>query len=111
MPTGLRLAPKQLANVGLELGPNGVQLFGGLRFTERAAFPSIGVRSCFQSHVRRFATIVTASSILEDDIAFCPSLHRMMPAIAMLLDRGEWDFVYFGHEKNGEVSRECLRQT
>jgi hypothetical protein len=104
----LRWAKKELARVGWNTGLTGVDVLPARRFAQRAGFPNAGVRGAFHSHLEcmRRANLQQRRGvlILEDDIAFCSSLGRLTPSIISQLEAREWDFVYFGHNRTGEIS-------
>ena len=103
----LNSAKRQLASVGLVIGPGGIQLLRALRFADRAGFPNAGSRGCFQSHLeclrRARSDGLQSVLILEDDIALSPSLPRLTSAAATRLGVSDWDFVYFGHYGTGDI--------
>lgn len=103
----LTVSRKELARIGWDLGEGGVRVFPALSFSDRAGFPSAGVRGCFQSHLEclRRAQFENRRSVLvlEDDISFSSSLSRLTPSIVSQLDTVAWDFVYFGHYATGEI--------
>jgi glycosyl transferase, family 25 len=103
----LESAKNELACVGLDIGPSGVQLFPARKFSERAGFPSSGVRGAFHSHweclQRAFARHDSSVLILEDDIALSSALARFTPSIIAWLKLNEWDIIYFGHYQTGAV--------
>lgn len=106
----LRSATQEFARVGWTLGPDAVQLFAALKFTDRAGFPSSpSVRGCFHSHMEciRDAHRRGKKSILliEDDIMLSPSIGRLTPSIISQLESTPWDFFYLGHERTGEIAR------
>jgi glycosyl transferase, family 25 len=103
----LKVAKKELARVGWNIGDNGVQIVPALSFSERAGFPNAAVRGCFQSHLEclRRAQVENRRSvlILEDDIGLSSSLGHLTPSIISQLDIAGWDFAYFGHYGTGEI--------
>jgi glycosyl transferase, family 25 len=105
----LKSATVELARVGWGAGINGVNVFSARRFADAAGFPSAGARGCFHSHLEclRQAHLETRGSvlILEDDITFTSSLPRLTSSILLKLETSDWDFVYFGHERTGNIPR------
>src|SRR5664279_1735163 len=97
----LKMAKRQLARVGWEIGPSGVNIFPALRYAQSEGFPSAPIRGCFHSHLEclRAADADARHSvlILEDDIALSTSLPRLTPSIKRTLTTENWDFVYFGY--------------
>lgn len=105
----LKSAKKQLARVGWNIGPNGVQIFPARSFAERAGFPNAGARGCFHSHLdclrRSHSENRRNVLMLEDDIALSSLLYRQTSLILSQLADLQWDFVYFGHEATGDILR------
>jgi hypothetical protein len=99
---------KEMARVGWDMGPEGVQLFPACRFEGRANFPSAAIRGCFQSHFeclqRAHRQGCRSVLILEDDVTFAPSLSRLTRSILSQLESAAWDLVYFSHEETGDSS-------
>jgi glycosyl transferase family 25 len=106
-------ATAELARVGWDFSPHGVQLFPARKFSDRAGFPSAGSRGAFQSHweclQRGFAEGHRGVLILEDDITFSSALVRLTPSIMRWLEVNEWDFVYFGHYQTGPIPNATSR--
>jgi glycosyl transferase family 25 len=103
----LESAKKELARVGWDFGPRGIQLFPALKFSERAGFPNAGVRGAFQSHweclQRAHVGHHRGVLILEDDIGFSSALGPLTPSIISRLEAEDWDFVFFGHYETGTI--------
>ena len=97
----LRAVERELAKLGVPFPSDGVQLFGAIRATEAAGFPSAGYRGCFLSHygVVKLALERGLKSvlILEDDIAFRPALWQRGAEFLASLKVAPWDVVYLGH--------------
>jgi glycosyl transferase, family 25 len=96
-----------LSRVGWNIGPSEVQLFPARKFSERAGFPSAGIRGAFHSHWNCLQRAAIESRrnllILEDDIAFSSALGWLTPAIISRLEADDWDFVFFGHYATGAI--------
>ena len=103
----LRSAERELVGAGMSLGPAGIEIFPAHRYADPAGFPNIGSRGCFQSHLeclrRARASRQPSVLILEDDIAFAPSLPHLSSAVISQLSTLPWDFVYFGHYGTGDI--------
>jgi glycosyl transferase, family 25 len=104
-----RSIKKEMARVGWDTGPKGVQLFPAHRVVDRAGFPNAAIRGCFHSHLECLQQAhrqgCPSVLILEDDVTFAPSLPRLTGSILSQLEAAEWDLVYFGHEDTGDDSR------
>jgi GR25 family glycosyltransferase involved in LPS biosynthesis len=109
----LRLAKKELANIGWELGSGKVHLYAARTFTDRAGFPSVGARGCFHSHFECLKDAIASGRrhalMIEDDIAITPSLARLSSEIVKQLEVDSWDFLYLGHELTGHIPRASSR--
>jgi glycosyl transferase, family 25 len=104
----LRWIKKEIARVGWDMGPDGIQLFPACRFVDRANFPSAAIRGCFHSHLECLQQAhkqgCRSVLILEDDVTFAPPLPRLTRSILSQLESAEWDLVYFSHEHTGDDS-------
>jgi len=104
----LRSMKKEMARVGWEMGPEGIQLFPARRFADRANFPNSAIRGCFHSHLECLQQAhkqgCRSVLILEDDLTFAPSLPRLTRSILSQLESTKWDLVYFSHENTGDDS-------
>lgn len=102
---------RELAAIGSWIcdvdGDGGVQVFPAFKYSDRAGFPSAGVRGCFLSHLKclRLAHAKNCQSvlILEDDIAFSSALPRLTSALAEQLKSLDWDILFFGHFGTGDI--------
>lgn len=94
---------RELAQAGMPLKPQQVELFAAIRPDHAADFPSIGARGCFMSHLAvlrqarhdRLANVL----ILEDDLAIAPQFRTQQGQLIQQLQATPWAFVYFGHGK------------
>jgi glycosyl transferase, family 25 len=104
----LRWIKKEIARVGWDMGPGGIQLFPACRFVDRANFPSAAIRGCFHSHLECLEQAHKQGRqsvlLLEDDVTFAPSLPRLTRSILSQLESADWDLVYFSHERTGDDS-------
>lgn len=84
----------ELGRYGLSLSHAQVTLFAAIRPEDQGAFPNIGTRGCFMSHLAILEAIAAgdepAGLILEDDADFTPALAEGMIAAAAT----EWDLIY-----------------
>lgn len=94
----LREMGQQLARVGM--GMDDVMVVAGAKPDDPGAFPSIGARGCFESHLKTLDLAVTIKVpsllILEDD---CDFVGNEAPPHDV-----DWDIFYGGH--NNEVQEE-----
>jgi glycosyl transferase, family 25 len=108
----LRAAEKELSRIEWHIGPAGVSLFSAAKFADAAGFPSSGVRGAFHSHSECLRAGLRESRdvmLLEDDITFAGCFQKILPAIAMELEKLSWDFCYLGHENTGNFERASSR--
>ncbi len=93
--------------VSRELGGRGnpvdgqrVRFVDAVRPDSPGAFPSIGARGCFESHLKTLrqarADGVQRLLVLEDDVMFTPALRAAAP-LAQSLRQCEWHIAYPGH--------------
>jgi glycosyl transferase, family 25 len=98
----LKSAQRQLARVGWDIGPSGVNVFPALRYADPAGFPNAPIRGCFYSHLeclrRANADGRQSVLILEDDIGLTTSLPRLTSSIRLQIATKKWDFVYFAYD-------------
>jgi glycosyl transferase, family 25 len=84
-------------------------IYPAAKFTDPAGFNTAGWRGCFHSHLGclQYAHVKALDSILimEDDLTLCSSLPRLTPSIIEQIRLIDWDFLYFGHEKAGDIPR------
>ncbi|WP_293152375.1 MULTISPECIES: glycosyltransferase family 25 protein [unclassified Microcoleus] len=92
---------KELANVGISLAPNSVEIFPAVRPETAGEFPSIGAWGCFLSHlsILKHARQQNLSNVLvmEDDLAISPTLIAQQSALIEQLQGQDWGMVYLGH--------------
>jgi hypothetical protein len=92
---------KELANVGISLAPNSVEIFPAIRPETAGEFPSIGAWDCFLSHlsILKHARQQNLSNVLvmEDDLAICKTLIAQESALIEQLQGQDWGMVYLGH--------------
>lgn len=94
------LARHEMGRQGIVIGEGNVQFLDAFRPDDRGAFPSIGARGCFLSHlaVLRSAANERVDSvlILEDDVAFAPRLSSRFHEIGRALEETEWSIFHGG---------------
>lgn len=103
----------ELARIGLSFDDDAVTLFSAVKPAERGAFPSIGARGCFLSHLniltdaaaRNFQSI----AILEDDLAFAPDFMTRVSAMLEALQQRDWSIFYGGYEQ-AQFNQEGLQE-
>lgn len=92
---------KELANVGISLATNSVEIFPASRPETAGEFPSIGAWGCFLSHlsILKHARQQNLSNVLvmEDDLAISPTLIAQQSALIEQLQGQDWGMVYLGH--------------
>lgn len=92
---------QELANVGISLAPNSVEIFPAVRPETAGEFPSIGAWGCFLSHlsILKQARQQNLSNVLvmEDDLAISPTLIAQQSALIEQLQGQDWGMVYLGH--------------
>jgi len=93
---------QQLREIGREFGTQNIHLFEASRPDGPGAFPSLGARGCFLSHLR---ILQDASAqgygrilILEDDLNFCPNFVADSKLVFDALSRSDWAMFYGGYE-------------
>lgn len=92
---------RQLARLGVDLNDPRITLFPAFRPGDPGAFPSIGARGCFESHI---AVLRLAASngfgrllIFEDDLDFEPDFAERLGPMRERLGSDEWGMFYGGH--------------
>ena len=98
---------EQLERVGLGLASPQVQLFEAVRPDSPGAFPSIGTRGCFMSHLqvlrdardRGLASVL----ILEDDLNFVKDFGTRFEPVRRCLQQQPWGMFYGSYTFYGEA--------
>jgi glycosyl transferase, family 25 len=84
-----------------------VVVYPAVRFRDAAGFLSPAWRGCFHSHLSclRIANDAGLKNVLvlEDDIALSPALPNLTPGLLEAIKSLNWDFLYFGHHKTGDI--------
>jgi hypothetical protein len=95
-----RAVERELARQGIVVDGARVRFVDAIRPDSAGAFPSIGARGCFLSHLKvlrqAHADGVQRLLVLEDDVMFTRAL-RQAETLAAGLDAGGWDLAYPGH--------------
>lgn len=91
---------QQLRRVGLSLAAPEVTLFEAIRPDTSGAWPTIGARGCFMSHLGVLRTALGRGQsrilVLEDDINWSRTFLKDGPAQFDALATTDWDFVHGG---------------
>ncbi len=101
-------AEAELARAGIAAGDSRVVIFPAVRPEEKGAFPSIGARGCFMSHLGVIRDAAAnghgAILILEDDAdftrAFVTEINNAVRAIASAKDAA---LIYLGYEPDEDA--------
>jgi hypothetical protein len=100
-PERLEAITRELKRADLDFSSGKVELFRALRPDDAAGFPNIGFRGCFLSHLQiiKLARRDNLSNVLivEDDSLFRRRLLGNQERVVNLLQKKDWDLVYFGH--------------
>lgn len=95
-----RAVTRELARLGVAVDGVRVRFVEAIRPESAGAFPSIGARGCFLSHLQVLrqarAEGVQRLLVLEDDVMFTRALERA-DALAAGLREGGWSLAYPGH--------------
>ncbi len=97
----------ELVNLGADFADGRLEVFPAYKHKDRAGFPNAGARGCYMSHLKCLVLAHAANRhsllMLEDDVAFCSALPRLMPGLVLQLDRLDWDMIFFGHFGTGDI--------
>ena len=90
----------QLKKIGLSFESPLVQLFPAVRPEDKGAFPSVGARGCFLSHLGVLRNAIEARHksilILEDDVDWTPAALAAGGNLSSVLKGSDWDFLHGG---------------
>lgn len=109
-----RMMVQELKKIEMPLMPNKTEIFPAIRPDDAGAFPSIGARGCFMSHLAilkrakedRLANVL----VMEDDLGISERFKTDGEILVDQLRQTDWGFVYFGHvEEPGTDSAVTLR--
>lgn len=101
-PDRWREIQEQLNKVGIDPTTEKVQRFDAVRPADAGAFPSIGARGCFMSHLgvledaRRHG--YQRILVLEDDLDFKPDFPQKWPVVCATLQTARWGMFYGTYE-------------
>ncbi len=105
----------QLARLGIGPDHPQIRFFPAIRPTDADAFPTVGARGCFPSHMKIVEQAVAeghASVIIcEHDLDFSADFASRLPGVLRALDRVDWDMFMAGYASDtvGDViSRDPL---
>ncbi len=101
----------ELSRLGLSFEDKAVTLFSAVKPEDPGAFPSIGARGCFMSHLRVLTDALEKGggpiAILEDDLAFSADFWERAPETFNSLSQKDWSVFYGGYEA-AEFTQEGL---
>lgn len=90
----------QMRRIGLRLDAPPVRLFPARRFQEKDAWPSVGARGCFMSHLSILQEAadedLKSIAILEDDANWTPALLGSDAGALQELGAARWEFLHGG---------------
>jgi len=96
---------RQISKLGKSIDGDRIRFFDAIKPINKGAFPSIGARGCFESHleVLRNASLdgIKNLLIIEDDINFSDDINNISSFFYDLLNDSDWGFLYLGHVING----------
>jgi hypothetical protein len=92
---------KELEGVEISLVPKKVEIFPAICPTDAGAFPSIGARGCFLSHLNVLKRVkedcLANVLVMEDDLSISKNFMADEANLVNQLSASNWGFVYFGH--------------
>ncbi|MDX1297216.1 MAG: glycosyltransferase family 25 protein [Pseudomonas sp.] len=101
----------QLKAIGLSLDDANLELFPAVCPDAPEAFPSIGARGCFMSHLGVLRTAqrlgLRRVSIFEDDLDFAADFNARIASITERLESTNWSMFYGGYHM-AQVSCESV---
>lgn len=91
----------ELARAGLRASIGRIRYYRAVRPADAGAFPSIGARGCFMSHLGileealrdRLGNVL----IMEDDLRLDPRVHTPPAQMIDRVSGDDWHFAYLGH--------------
>jgi len=91
----------ELKQAGLRIDGDRIRYFRAVRPAEAGAFPSLGARGCFMSHLgiikQALHDGLEKVLIMEDDLSLDRRCLQAPADMVARLQRGDWDFAYLGH--------------
>ena len=92
----------QLARLGLSVDGHHIAFHDACRPEHAGAFPSVGARGCFVSHLDILSDALSSGVrnvlILEDDVDFATGIESRLPDAMTTLGSLSWSIFYGGHE-------------
>jgi glycosyl transferase, family 25 len=92
----------ELARAGMSFDDSAVRLFSAVKPDDAGAFPSIGARGCFLSHLGILTDAAEGGAgpiaILEDDLELAQDFATRAPAVLDALGEKSWSIFYGGYE-------------
>lgn len=89
---------RQFRSIGLSFDHPAITLFPAARPEHKGAFPSVGTRGCFLSHMGVHEAALAAGHdrylIMEDDADFAPGFPARMAALAPEIATCDWGLFY-----------------
>ncbi len=109
-----RMMVQELKKIEMPLTLNKTEIFSAIQPDNAGAFPSVGARGCFLSHLAILKQAKEDSLgqvlIMEDDLTISRRFKMDQEILIDQLQRTDWGFVYFGHvEEVGASSPVTLR--
>jgi len=99
----------ELKRLGLGFDHPQIALFEASRFEDKAGFPSIGARGCFDSHLSILSEALAAGAesvlILEDDLDFVRAIETLAPPALAQLAETDWAIFYGGYEGDAHAQQ------
>lgn len=110
-----KMMVQELNNIEMPLAPNKTEIFPAIRPNDAGAFPSIGARGCFLSHLAILKQAkedrLTNVLIMEDDLTISQRFKTDQELLVEQLRHTDWGFVYFGHVEQTEASSSITLQS
>lgn len=105
---------RELRRIGLSADTPVVEIFTAFRPDDAGAFPSIGARGCFLSHLgvlqRAHHNGDRAFLLLEDDATFTPDGTRLFETALKALETTEWSIAYLGYRIDRQDTIEAAQK-
>ncbi len=100
----------ELASLGTQVGQDNITLFPAVAPDDPGAFPSIGARGCFMSHLgllkQALDDDLETLLILEDDATPNERFHQQLEAVLDGLSNDDWDIFYAGYHLDESLQPE-----
>ena len=102
----------RLRAIGVDTKSDKVVRFDAIRPAEPGAFPSIGARGCFLSHLgvleKAFEDRLSSVLILEDDCNFVQDFNAKLVRVCQSMAKVDWGMLHGGVEANGEPTEATM---